>query len=129
MEALFTIFGKVLSDRLSALAIATFVSVFGFVMFLPFAVYEALWFDFSQPTATDWMYIVYYGAVVTVIGFVLRYYGVSKVPASTSAVFTGVIAVSALFLSYLFLKEAFQWGHLLGVLFTTGFAMDVTSSG
>lgn len=116
-EALFTIFGKVLSKRLSALAISTFATAAGFVMFLPFAVYEAITFDFSQPTFSDWMYIVYYALAVTVIGFVLWYYGVSKVPASTSAVFTGVIAVSSLLLSYVFLNEAFHWGHLLGICF------------
>ncbi|GIQ68049.1 DMT family transporter [Xylanibacillus composti] len=116
-EALFTIFGKVLSYRLSPLAIATLVTVLGFVMFLPFAIYEAMSFDFTQPTAADWMYIVYYAVVVTVVGFALWYYGVSKVPASTSAVFTGVIAISALLLSYLFLKETFHWGHLAGALF------------
>ncbi|WP_151737539.1 DMT family transporter ['Paenibacillus yunnanensis' Narsing Rao et al. 2020] len=60
--------------------------------------------------------IVYYAIVVTVIGFILWYYGVSKVPASTSAVFTGLIAVSTLFLSYLFLQESFQLEHLVGVL-------------
>ncbi|WP_445491630.1 EamA family transporter [Niallia sp. 03133] len=42
---------------------------------------------------------------VTVLGFVLWYYGVSKVPVSTSAVFTGVIAVSALLFSYIFLRK------------------------
>lgn len=116
-ESLFTIFGKVLSKKLSALAISTFATVAGFVMFLPFAIYEAITFDFAQPTFADWMYIVYYALIVTVIGFVLWYYGVSKVPTSTSAVFTGVIAVSSLLLSYVFLNETFNWGHLLGVFF------------
>ncbi|MGP7819753.1 DMT family transporter [Niallia sp. 01092] len=116
-ESLFTIIAKVLSDKLSPLAIATFATIIGFVLFLPFAIYDALSFDFSQPTFADWIYIIYYALIVTVIGFVFWYYGVSKVPVSTSAVFTGVIANSALLLSYLFLHETFQWGHLIGVLF------------
>ncbi|SMG21241.1 Permease of the drug/metabolite transporter (DMT) superfamily [Paenibacillus aquistagni] len=115
-EALFTIFGKVLSGKLSPLTIATFASLIGFFMFLPFAIVEALAFDFTKPTLSDWMYIVYYAIVITVIGFVLWYYGVSKVPVSTSAVFTGVIAVSALVLSYIFLHERFEWGHLIGIV-------------
>lgn len=116
-EALFTIFGKVLSRKMSALSVATFATLIGFLMFLPLAIYEAISFDFSQPSMTDWLYIVYYAVIVTVVGFVLWYYGVSKVPVSTSAVFTGIIAVSALLLSYIFLKEVFQWGHLVGMIF------------
>ncbi|MFP3845736.1 DMT family transporter [Priestia filamentosa] len=115
-EALFTIFGKVLSKKMSPLCIATFATIIGFLMFLPFSIYEAISFNFSQPTILEWMYIVYYAVIVTVIGFVLWYYGVSKVPVSTSAVFTGIIAVSSLILSYIFLKEQFQWGHLIGIV-------------
>ncbi|NPC91344.1 DMT family transporter [Bacillus sp. WMMC1349] len=114
-ESLFTIFGKVLSGKLSALCIATFATLMGFFMFLPFAIYEALSFDFTQPTMTSWLNIIYYAVIVTVVGFVLWYYGVSKVPVSTSAVFTGIIAVSSLLLSYIFLKETIQWGHFVGI--------------
>lgn len=126
-ESLFTIFGKVLSERLSALAIATFVTVFGFVMFLPFAIYEAITFDFTQPSMLAWMSIVYYALIVTVVGFVLWYYGVSKVPASTSGVFTAIISVSSLLLSSLFLNEELQWGHVVGVLFVL-FGIFITAT-
>ncbi|MCR8845902.1 DMT family transporter [Paenibacillus sp. SC116] len=115
-EALFTIFGKVLSARLSPLAIATFVTLLGFLMFLPFGIYEAFSFEFAQPSVVDWMYILYYAVVVTVLGFILWYYGVSLVPTGTSAVFTGLIAVSSLAFSYLFLGEPFHWSHLAGII-------------
>ncbi|MBD8498992.1 DMT family transporter [Paenibacillus arenosi] len=115
-EALFTIFGKVLSARLSPLAIATFVTLLGFLMFLPFGIYEAFTFDFAQPTILDWTYILYYAVVVTVLGFILWYYGVSLVPTGTSAVFTGLIAVSSLVFSYIFPGEPFHWSHLAGII-------------
>jgi drug/metabolite transporter (DMT)-like permease len=115
-EALFTILGKVVSSRISPLAISTFVSLFGFLFFLPFAIYEALFFDFSKTTILDWGLIMYSAVFVTVIGFFLWYQGVSKVSGSTAAVFTGVLPVSALLLSYVILGEAFSWSHVIGVI-------------
>ncbi len=115
-EAMFTILGKMLSNRLSPLVIATYVTVLGFLLFLPFAIWEGLSFDFSTPSLTDWLYIVYYALVVTVLGFYLWYQGVSKVSAGTSGVFTGVLPVSTVLLSYVFLGETFAWSHLLGLV-------------
>lgn len=115
-EALFTIFRKILPETVSPLATATLVSVFGFLMFLPFSVYEAVNFDFSTGSLRDWLVILYYGIGVSVIGFILWFQGVTKVPASTAAVFTGVMPVSAVLLSYIVLREAFSVYHVLGGL-------------
>jgi drug/metabolite transporter (DMT)-like permease len=115
-EALFTIFRKVASERVTPLAGATLMSILGFLMFLPFAIFEARVFDFSRATIADWFPVVYYGIVVTVIAFTLWFRGLSKVPASTAAVFTGVWPVSAVLLSYLILKEQFVVSHLLGIV-------------
>jgi drug/metabolite transporter (DMT)-like permease len=114
-EALFTILGKVVSGRVSPLAIATLLSLLGFLMFLPFAVYEGLAFDFSTVSAADWLPILYYGTIVTVGAYILWYRGVAQVPASTAAVFTGVLPIAAVLLSHLVLGERLAWAHLLGV--------------
>nr|WP_264196197.1 hypothetical protein [Metabacillus niabensis] len=50
-------------------------------MFLPFSIYEAKEFDFSSVGTGDWINILYFGIVVTVLAFLL-YQGLSKVPAS-----------------------------------------------
>ncbi|MHB1630429.1 MAG: EamA family transporter [Bacilli bacterium] len=55
--------------------------------------------------------------MVTVIGFTLWYSGVSVVPASTAGAFTGVIAISALLLSHVFLQEPLKWEYLAGGAF------------
>jgi drug/metabolite transporter (DMT)-like permease len=115
-EALFTILGKAVSERITPLAISTFVSLFGFLLFLPFAIYEAIDFNFSATTLVDWGSIIYYGVIVTVVGFFLWYQGVSKTSGSTAAVFTGVLPVSALLLSYIILDELFLWSHAVGVI-------------
>ncbi|USB31706.1 DMT family transporter [Paenibacillus sp. YPG26] len=119
-EALFTLIGKRLSSTLSPLAITTYVTILGFVLFLPVGLYQAAIYDFSIPAARDWLSLVYLAVVVTVIGFVLWYYGVSAVPTSTSASFTGLIAVSSLVLSSLLLHEPMGWNHLLGMVIVMG---------
>ncbi|MEC1589684.1 DMT family transporter [Bacillus sonorensis] len=115
-EALFTLLAKFLSPHISALAIATFVSLFGFLFFLPFAVIEALSFDFTTPGVLDWSYVLYYALIVTVLAFYLWYSGVTKVSAGISGIFTSVLPVSAVVLSGLVLKEQFTVIHLIGIM-------------
>lgn len=115
-EALFTLIGKRLTSNLSPLAITTYVSIWGFVLFLPMGIYEALYFDFLTPSITDWSCIAYLAVVVTVLGFALWYYGISAVSTSTSASFTGIIAVSSLLLSNLLLQEPIGWNHIAGMI-------------
>jgi hypothetical protein len=47
-----------------------------------------------------------------VVGYRHRFVGLSRVPASTAGVFTGVLPVSAVLLSYAILGESFRWAHL-----------------
>jgi len=115
-EALFTIFRKLLPKTISPLFTATMMSVFSLILFLPPAIYEGINFDFSGVPSAGWLAIVYYGVVVTAISFILWFQGVSKVQASTAAVFTGVMPVSAVIFSYIILHEPFQWSHLWGGL-------------
>jgi drug/metabolite transporter (DMT)-like permease len=115
-EALFTIFRKAASEKVTPLTGATFMCILGLMMFLPFAIVEAGAFDFSHATITDWIPVVYYGIVVTVIGFILWFRGISKVPASTAAVFTGIWPISAVLLSYIILKEQFMVSHLISIV-------------
>ena len=116
-EAMFTLMAKLLSPHISALAISAFVSLFGFLFFLPFALIEAVSFDFSGPGLLDWSYVLYYALIVTVLAFYLWYNGVTKVPASVSGIFTSVLPVSAVVLSGVILKEQFTVAHFTGVLF------------
>jgi drug/metabolite transporter (DMT)-like permease len=119
-EALFTTLGKAVSDDVSPLEITTAVTVLGSLLFLPFAAYELRTFEITAVPLIDWLPILYYGVVVTVIGFVLWFRGVSMVPASTAATFTGVLPVSAVLLSYATLGEQFLWAHAVGVACVLG---------
>lgn len=113
-EALFITIAKSLLGRMTPLTISTMICIFASLLFLPLAIYEAVSFDFLGVALVDWFYVFYHGIVVTVIAFNLMYQGVSKVSASTAGVFTGVLPVSAIILSYVVLREEFLWSHVIG---------------
>jgi drug/metabolite transporter (DMT)-like permease len=113
-EGLFVVCSRVLARRLPPLTVAAGISVLGFLMFVPFALWEARHFDVTLMAGRDWIAIAYYGVVVTVIAFLLWARGVARVPASTAAVFTGVLPISAVTLSYLVLGEPIRAAHLVG---------------
>lgn len=113
-EALWTILGKAVSGRVTPLAIASFTSCFGLVLFSPFALYQVRSFNFATMTPLSWAAVVYYG-LGTVGAYLLWYQGVSKVPASIAGVFTGVQPVSAVVLSNLLLKEPIVWSYWVGI--------------
>ena len=119
-EALFTIFRKMSAERVTSLPGATFVTGFGLLLFLPMGVYEALSFDFTRVSLTDLGTLVYYSLSVTVLAYILWFRGVEKVPASTAAVFTGVMPISTVALSALILGEQITSAHLVGLACVLG---------
>jgi len=114
-EALFTIFGKAASERVSPLATAVSASVLSLALFFPLGLYQAAGFDFSSVGFAGWASVAHYGVFVTALGYLLWFGGLSRVPASTAGVFTGVLPVSAVLLSYLILGEPFSWAHPVGL--------------
>jgi drug/metabolite transporter (DMT)-like permease len=115
-EASFTILRKSLPDAISPLFTATMMSLFSLLLFLPLAVVEGLRFDLTAVSLQEWLLIMYYGVVITAVAFILWFQGVTKVPGSTAAIFTGVAPISAVLLSYVILHESFQWAHVGGGL-------------
>ncbi len=128
-DALFTIFGKVAVARVSPLAIATLVNLFGLVLFTPFALWQAGGTDLGAVPLGAWAALVYFGVMLSAVVFVLWIRGVAVVPASTAAVFTGVLPISAVALSYLFLHEPFAPSHLVGLVCVLGGIWLVTRGG
>src|SRR5579859_6965625 len=114
-EALYTILGKAVSPRVSPLATSTLMCIFGFFMFLPFSVVESIHFNFSQVSVQAWLAIVYL-TIATVIAYYLMFYGISRVSASTTGIFTGLIPISTIFLSYVILGEPVSWVHWVATL-------------
>jgi len=115
-EAVFVVCSRVAAQRLPPLVVATAISMLGFLMFLPMTLLELHGFPLSRLTAADWVIVAYYGVLVTVVAFLLWARGVARVPASTAAVFTGVLPVSALGLSAAALGERVTAAHVLAAV-------------
>ncbi|MDQ0337688.1 drug/metabolite transporter (DMT)-like permease [Caldalkalibacillus uzonensis] len=116
-EALFIILGKSVSQRLSPLAISTYVSVFGTILFFPLALYDINRTNFYNISFKEWGLILYFGIIVTVLAFILMYQGIEKIPANKVGVLTSALPISSVILSAFFLKEIFSYYHLMGIGF------------
>ncbi|PPQ46243.1 EamA/RhaT family transporter [Paenibacillus peoriae] len=116
-EAALTVLRKMLSSHVSSLLGTMYITLFSFFMFLAFSFVEAQQFNFNHVGVGEIGLVLYYGIFVTALGYVLWFRGVSRVPASTAAVYTGCIPVSTLLLSYIILRESFSFAHLAGAGF------------
>jgi len=110
-EALFTIFGKAVSGRVTPVANCYMVCVYGSLMFLPVALWQAPGFEFGSVGASGWIALGWSAGPVMVGAFFLWFTGLQVVPANSAAVFTGLIPVSALVCSAIFLGERIGWPH------------------
>jgi drug/metabolite transporter (DMT)-like permease len=79
-----------------------------------FAISQAISFNFSAIPLNTWIIVIYYGVVGTASGYLLWYQGLAHISASTAGVFTGIVPISAVVLSYIVLGEPFSWVHVIG---------------
>lgn len=114
-EAFFLLMRKQISSKISNLALTGYLCFAGFLMFLPFSIYQGLSFDFRLVSSGAWWAILYFGAVFTVLAYIFWFQGVSRVSGSTAGAFTAIMPVSAVVLSCLFLKEQFSVTHGVGI--------------
>ncbi len=113
-ESLLTIFRKSSGGRIGSVTNTTVLVAMSAVMVLPFAVLDLRAFSLAEMDAVGWTSIVYYGAVATVIAYILWGHGALQIPANRTGIATAALPVSALVLSALILKEPLGPQHLLG---------------
>jgi len=100
----YTIVGKHLMRKFSALFITAIQAFIGFVFFLPFFVYELNTLEMNF-TFNAMAWIAYLGVVVTLAGYGLYNYSLTKIDASKAAVFINLIPIFTIILAVLILKE------------------------
>ncbi|EGK11232.1 DMT family transporter [Kroppenstedtia eburnea] len=123
-EGFFITLGKKSTNHVSPLYVSTLVSLYGVLLFLPGTLEELRHFDWAAVPWEGWALILYNALIVTVVGFLLMYAGVSRLPASSAGLMTGLMPVSAVLLSALLLGEPVTWIHGLGILAVlTGIAL------
>lgn len=114
-EALWNVLSKLSGARLSPLAATTLVTTLALGLFFPLGLVQALTFDFSLLTWQSGAAVLYYALGATVLAYVLWFAGVRFVEASTAAVYTGWLPVSAVTLSALVLREPLTPWHGVGL--------------
>lgn len=113
-EAVYTLLGKVASERIDPILVAFLAAALAAPLFAPFAIWQWSGFDIAAVDARAWIAVAWYGAGTLALGSWLWYSGVAKAEGAVAAGFMGVMPASALILSYLLLGEQFRWLHLAG---------------
>ena len=114
VESLFLLVRKSIPEKLSPLATSSIISVLATLFFMPLGLSQARGFAFSALPMEAWWCVLYYAVAVTIIAYLCWFAGVTKVSASVAGIFTGILPVSALAVSALFLGQNVAWPHLLG---------------
>ncbi len=100
----YTIVARYLSDKFSALFITALQSFIGAIFFFPFFLYEYITMPFSITSEAIW-WLLYLGVIVTLGGYGLYNYALTKIQASKTAMFINLIPIFTLLLAYLILNE------------------------
>jgi len=100
----YTIAIRHLSNSFSALFLTAAQSFIGAIFFLPFAIYEYNTLGFN-PSYEAFYAILYLGVVVTLGGYGLFNYALSRTHASTAASYVNLIPVFTVILAYVLLGE------------------------
>jgi drug/metabolite transporter (DMT)-like permease len=130
-EALFVILRKkVNSIAVDPFTANTYLCYIGAALFLPFALWDLRSFSFSGVSAKAYVPLIYSALFVNIAAFTLWFRGCDKVSSVTSGVFIGVMPVSALILSYIFLHEPINLSMVIGIaLVITGLLIIIVPIG
>lgn len=113
-ESMFLLLRKTLPEELSSLAASTVVSLAGLAIFMPLGVWQLGEVEVAAITPLTWLVLLYYGLGISAAAYLLWFRGVVRVPGSVAAVFTGVLPVSGLATSAVFLGAPLTLAHVLG---------------
>jgi len=115
-EALYSIFSKYIGHRMTPLGSATIINWMIFLMILPFAWLSLVDVDLSNFTWFSWG-LVALGGASSALFYWAWPKGLLVIPASSAAIFTGLLPVTTSFLGWYFLYEPFGKYDALGMFF------------
>ncbi|MBN9287695.1 MAG: hypothetical protein BGO43_02770 [Gammaproteobacteria bacterium 39-13] len=117
-EAMYSIIGRKLADRMTPLGSSFIANVVGFVTLLPCALFTGT-FDLSVFSSWEGSLIII-AALSSLIFFWAWAWGLSFIPASTAGIFGGVMPVATTLFAILFLAESLHWYDVIGMLLVLG---------
>lgn len=115
--ALYSVIGKVVLKKYSAIVSTTYAVAFGTLFLFPFALVETKWQDVQLATFDTWLAIAHMSVFVTVVSFIMYYHGIKEIGAAKASIFINVMPLSAVLMATFFLGETFTWAHGIGAGF------------
>ena len=120
-EAMYVVLGKRLtSAAVGPMQISAWINLVGFVLMLPFGIWQGLSFDFARITAVLWILIFVYAIAASVLSTWLWLTGLRHVPASRAGVFTTALPITSALVGIVFLGERPTLAH--GIAFVCAIA-------
>jgi len=114
-EALYSIFNKYISNRVTPLGSAVVVNWLIFLIILPLSIGSLQSVSLSEFPSYYWGLIAL-GSVCGAFFYWAWGFGLKIIPASTAAIFGGILPVVTSLLGYCYLGERFGWYDLCGML-------------
>jgi drug/metabolite transporter (DMT)-like permease len=111
----YTITARYLSDKYSALFITAIQAFIGAIFFMPLFIYEYFTIPLNI-TMNSFLWVIYLGVVVTLAGYGLYNYALTKIQASKAAIFVYLIPVFTLILAYFVLNEKLSISEFVACL-------------
>jgi drug/metabolite transporter (DMT)-like permease len=112
----YTLVGRRVLGRVSALATTTYAALFGTAMLAAGALLERPWPELAALPARGWAAIAYLGVLGTVVAFLWFYEGVQRIGASRTAIFINLVPVFGVAFSALLLGEPILPSMVIGGL-------------
>jgi len=113
MGACYTIAGKKMLNRYSALSLTTYAFLIGSLGLIPF-ISTSFFEEIGTMSITGWSAVLFLGIFSTVIGYVLWYVALEIKTASEVSVFLYFIPVLSTAISYFFFDEQITWLFIFG---------------
>jgi len=109
----YTVAGKKLLQRYSALSLTVYVCLIGSLGLIPF-ISNSLFEEVAAMSITGWSVVIFLGIFPTVIGYVLWYVALEIKSASEISVYLYFIPVLSTIISYILFRDEITWLFVFG---------------
>ena len=110
----YTIIGKPLVEKYGAIRVTAYALALGSALYMPFGIYRAAMFDYSQVTPGAWGAVAFMALGMSVALYVLWYWVLKYMEASRLAIWHNLFPVISAVVAYYALGEPFTGGFVVG---------------
>lgn len=116
----YSLLGKTVMGKVSPLISVTYSSLIGTILLIIPSVREGLAEKIFLFSGESWLGVIYLGFFGTVLGFLWYYQGIKSIGPMKASIFINFVPISALFLSYILLREPLNITLFFGTAMVVG---------